>query len=96
MPREPREPRKLLRNNQQRKVAAARRRTCVADVLSAFVRQFEDLRRERGQALLERAGYASHCGSSMWRASISACASANAMKSPMPPHTLKLTHVSSG
>src|SRR4029453_1118464 len=57
MAREPRKPRKLFRHDQQRKVAPPGRRTCMAGVLCAVVRQFEDDRRERSQALLECAGY---------------------------------------
>src|SRR5450432_4060082 len=104
MSRESRESRKMFRNNQQGKMPATGRCTGVAHVLRTVVGKLENDRRESCQTLLERAGHISclrtlglpcdiHCGSSMWRASISPCASANTRKSPIPPHTLKLTHV---
>src|SRR5450432_3984410 len=51
MSREPRESRKMLRNNQQRKMPATGRCTGVANVFRTVVGELENNRRERGQAL---------------------------------------------
>src|SRR5438874_8940216 len=89
-----REAEKVLGHDRDRKVPSAGFAAGVSGMLGAVVLNIENRRRERGKTRLECGGNAHGAGSDTWRASTTPCASANSRNSPMPPHTLKFTHVS--
>ena len=102
MPGQPGKPLERFGHDGHRKVPAAERRARVAGVLGAVVVDLEHGRREGAEPGLRASPRRSQAAVLIGTARPCAArgpdpgASANSRKSPIPPHTLKLTQVSVG
>src|SRR5450631_1056882 len=86
------------RDDDQLEMPATAFGTGVSGVFLAVVDQFDAVRRQHRQLLLNAVERIFHLAgsSSICLASINACRTAKTSISPMPPNSLKLTHVSVG
>ncbi len=92
-----RQPAKHLRHDQHRKVPGAVRRSSVADVVGPIVVNLQHRRRQRFEAVAQRGGNGVQDASpGRWRDSQTPWARTKTRNRPIPPQTLKLTHVSVG